>query len=246
MKQCTKCSEWKKNTAFSKQKKGKNGLKSQCRSCASLAFKKYYNANKEDNIKKSVEYHKNNPERVRAINRKWRETHREESKAHGRKNYQNHKESIKEYQKQYAKENSEKVSIRKRKYTQRTKAKRNEYLKQKRKEPMVKFKHYISTAIRDSLKGNKKGRKWESLVGYTLQDLMKHLKELFEPGMTWQNRGAWHIDHKIPVSAFNFTKPENIDFRKCWALSNLQPLWARDNMRKNRKLIKPFQPSLIF
>ena len=62
--------------------------------------------------------------------------------------------------------------------------------------------------------------------------------------MIWGNYGDWHIDHKIPISAFNFTKPEHEDFKRCWALSNLQPLWAKDNISKNAKLEKHFQPSL--
>jgi hypothetical protein len=48
-----------------------------------------------------------------------------------------------------------------------------------------------------------------------------------------------------PITAFNFNTPEDIDFKRCWALSNLQPLWARDNLSKQNKLIKPFQPSLL-
>jgi hypothetical protein len=61
--------------------------------------------------------------------------------------------------------------------------------------------------------------------------------------MTWENYGEWHVDHIVPVSAHNFETTEDIDFKKCWDLSNLQPLWATDNMRKNAKLLKPFQPS---
>jgi 5-methylcytosine-specific restriction endonuclease McrA len=64
--------------------------------------------------------------------------------------------------------------------------------------------------------------------------------------MTWGNYGrhGWHIDHRIPISAFNFKAPTDIDFKKCWALSNLQPLWSHENQKKYNKLLKPFQPSL--
>ena len=48
----------------------------------------------------------------------------------------------------------------------------------------------------------------------------------------------------IPKSAFNFETAEDADFKKCWALENLQPLWAKDNLRKSNKIHKPFQPSL--
>jgi hypothetical protein len=63
--------------------------------------------------------------------------------------------------------------------------------------------------------------------------------------MSWENHGTvWHIDHIIPKSVFNYTDAEHIDFKRCWALKNLQPLWAGENMSKGDSLVKPFQPSL--
>jgi len=83
-------------------------------------------------------------------------------------------------------------------------------------------------------------------VGYTVAKLMAHLEKLFRPGMCWENygRGGWHIDHIIPRAAFNYQTPQDIDFKRCWALSNLQPLWERENIAKGAKLTAPFQPSL--
>jgi len=104
----------------------------------------------------------------------------------------------------------------------------------------------IKGSIWKSLKSNKAGRPWESLVGYTVVQLKKHLERLFVEGMAWDNYGKWHIDHKIPKSVFNFSKPEDLDFKRCWALENLQPLWARDNINKRDKLTNHFQPSLAF
>ena len=97
-----------------------------------------------------------------------------------------------------------------------------------------------------SIKGNKNGRHWETLIGYKLNDLIKHLKSTMSKGYTWQNylEGKLHIDHKIPISVFNFSKPEHPDFRRCWALSNLQLLPAKENIVKRDKLTKPFQPAL--
>jgi len=103
----------------------------------------------------------------------------------------------------------------------------------------------ISRAISGSLRENKNGRHWENVVNYTIKDLKKHLEKQFVNGMTWKNYGEWHIDHKIPMSVFNFTKPEHEDFKKCWALDNLQPMWAKDNFAKHTKITKHFQPSLL-
>mgnify|MGYP001573329522 CR=1 FL=1 len=102
----------------------------------------------------------------------------------------------------------------------------------------------ISIAIYRSLKDNKNGRHWEQLVGWTLDELKIHLERQFRGSMGWINYGEWEIDHRIPISAFNFDCSDHIDFRRCWALSNLQPLWAKENLSKNDKLNKDFQPSL--
>ena len=83
-----------------------------------------------------------------------------------------------------------------------------------------------------ALKEKKNGYKWEDLVGYTCEDLMTHLESQFKGGMSWGNKGKWHIDHIIPRSRFNVNSPEDAEFKECWALSNLQPLWAEDNLRK--------------
>jgi hypothetical protein len=56
--------------------------------------------------------------------------------------------------------------------------------------------------------------------------------------------GRLHLDHIIPLDAFNFTKPTDIDFQRCWALSNLQLLPADENIQKSNKISKPFQPNL--
>jgi len=112
-----------------------------------------------------------------------------------------------------------------------------------------KLNRTISHNIRESLYrkgGSKKGRHWEYLVGYTVDDLTRHLEKQFTEGMTWDNygRGGWEIDHIIPVSKLNFSDANHEDFKRCWALDNLQPLWKVDNIRKRANLDRPFQPSL--
>jgi len=113
-------------------------------------------------------------------------------------------------------------------------------------DPMFRLNSNIHKGVSTDLKGVKSRRKWQSLVGYTLQDLRKHLEEQFAKGMTWDNYGEWHVDHKIPLAAHNFVSPEDLDFKRAWALKNLQPLWAHDNSVKHTKIDKPFQPSLAF
>lgn len=99
--------------------------------------------------------------------------------------------------------------------------------------------------IKSIKRGSKAGRRWESLVGFTVEQLMTHLEKKFTSEMSWENYGTyWHIDHKTPIAVFNFNRPEDIDFRLCWSIKNLQPLEAKENMSKGAKIQEPFQPSL--
>ncbi len=114
------------------------------------------------------------------------------------------------------------------------KAKKQQYKKVRRQNnPKFALGERISNSIRLSLKKGKNGWHWEGLVGYTLDALKLHLQSQFKDGMSWDNIGEWHIDHIFPISAFNFTEPEDPEFKQCWALDNLRPLWAKDNLRKS-------------
>jgi hypothetical protein len=99
-----------------------------------------------------------------------------------------------------------------------------------------------------SLKGNKNGRHWEDLVGYTLVELMAHLEERFIEGMSWNNygnrKGQWSVDHILPRTYFHFDSNTDADFIRCWELGNLQPMWHIDNIKKRDKIISPVQNSL--
>ncbi len=171
-----------------------------------------------------------NPDKVLANNIRWRKEHRDALRAASRRWKKNHAEKVRADLKKWHKEHPEKHS---------------EYGKRRRSSLKGKLNANISIAICNSLACDKNGWHWEELVGYTLTDLKKHLEKHFLPGMTWDNYGEWHIDHRIPIAAFNFETPFDLDFRQCWALRNLQPLWAAQNRSKKDRLECPFQPSLL-
>jgi hypothetical protein len=102
----------------------------------------------------------------------------------------------------------------------------------------------IRSKIHRQLINGKGGKKTFELLGYTPEQLKRNLEKKFLPGMSWDNYGKWHIDHIIPRAAFNITSFNDIDFKRCWALSNLQPLWAMDNYTKRDKIVRPFQRSI--
>lgn len=87
-----------------------------------------------------------------------------------------------------------------------------------------------------ALKGRSDGALF-SRLGYTAEELVGHLQRRFVAGMSWENYGKWHIDHVQPCASFDQSDPAQ--FQACWALSNLQPLWAADNIRKGAKHVAP-------
>lgn len=101
---------------------------------------------------------------------------------------------------------------------------------------MCRLARNMSRGMRGSIKENKAGRSWELLIGFTLRQLKKHIEGQFVGGMSWDNYGKWHIDHKIPISFFQYKSFNDVEFKMCWRLENLQPLWASDNIRKGKKV----------
>ena len=117
--------------------------------------------------------------------------------------------------------------------------KRNsKHKKQKAKsDSSYKINRSIAAQIRHSLDGNKRGRHWEDLVGYSLSKLKERLEETFKSEFTWENYGSlWQIDHIKPRASFTFDNPNDEAFKKCWALDNLQALSAKENNSKGAKL----------
>ena len=156
--------------------------------------------------------------------------------------YEKHRKKILAQKKEYYYKNRddrefmEKKRLIRRNYRRGHREEINQKLRERRKED-AKFRldSNIRSAVRKVLKGKKNGRRWETLVGYTCQDLMKHLENQFEPWMTWDNYGKWEVDHRKPISLFHYTFPGDPEFKECWALKNLQPMEKIENMGKGNK-----------
>ena len=110
---------------------------------------------------------------------------------------------------------------------EKTKAYRRRY---QDNDPLYPLKHRLKERIRQAVKLSKKSDKTMRLVGCSLDRLRAHLESLFRPGMTWDNMGAWHIDHKLPLASFDLTKSE--EQYRAFNYTNLQPLWALENLQK--------------
>lgn len=250
-KRCPKCGEYKELSEFHKDKSKPYGVVAHCKSCVKAKHAKYYIENKE---------------KVRAVNKEWRTNNPDKAHEISHRNYINNKEKSREHSRQWQKDNPDKVKAASAKWRANNKqkqiqatvnwkknnpdklriAKQRQYQRYKQDLQFV-LSGRIANGIRHSLKniGSKANRKWDTLVDFTPIELKKHLESQFDEKMSWDNYGSyWHIDHIIPIAAFNFETPEDIDFKRCWNLNNLQPLEKTTNMRKNDRVDIPFQPSL--
>lgn len=138
----------------------------------------------------------------------------------------------------YRNVNKEKVKERRKKYYENNKLKHNEYFVKKRNEnPIVKLTDNIRRRINIFLYLNNttKNNKTFDIVGCTPVFLKSYLENQFIEGMSWDNYGfyGWHIDHIIPLSS---AKTEEEIYKLCH-YTNLQPLWAKDNLSKGNKII---------
>jgi DNA-directed RNA polymerase beta subunit len=171
-----------------------------------------------DKARKKEEYNNNKIKLIEKA-KDWQKNNKEKHKASDKKWRQTNRDKIKEYNKKYKKSDS---------------------YKQKRFDTIKKrLDHRFSTAIRKDLQEHlidKKHKSWKELLGYTVQELINHLEKQFKEGMTWDNYGAyWHIDHIRPKSWFNYSSITEPSFKECWALTNLQPLEARENCSKGNR-----------
>lgn len=109
----------------------------------------------------------------------------------------------------------------------------------KLRDPAFKLKRNCSRLINHALKGFKNGASIVEYLPYTMQELKQHLENKFDDKMSWTNYGIyWHIDHIYPQSLLPYVSMEDNNFKKCWALENLQPLEAVENMKKSNKLVR--------
>lgn len=135
----------------------------------------------------------------------------------------------KKYIEQWNKDNREHINKYKRDYERKRRA----------EDPKYRLGIRTRTAVWQLLKERNitKTNKTFALLGYTIEELMNHLESLFTDGMTWDNYGEWHVDHKKPMALFNFTSTDDEGFKECWKLDNLQPLWGKDNLSKGIKYL---------
>jgi hypothetical protein len=228
-KACIQCKEVKPVDQFSPQARGVFGVSAQCKTCRSAAKRLRYSANIDECLKTAAAYRAANPDKVRKF----------KAAAMAKKpEYYLAKSSA------WKKNNPERVNANERARRARrsdelkplNRAKQKRFYEKRKLDGGYRLGRSFSTAINAALRGRKAGRVWRSLVSYSVDDLKRHIERQFLAGMSWANYGhGWHVDHIIPKSAFTFETADCDEFKACWALSNLRPLWKPDNMVKQAR-----------
>jgi hypothetical protein len=177
----------------------------------------------------SKQYREENKEKIK----EWRENNKEKIK----ENYKIHYEKYKQKKKQYRENNKEYYKEYQKQYNENNKEKRSIYYKNKRQtDPLFKLSCNLRTRIGMALKNKNyiKSKCTLDMLDCDLHTAKAHLEKQFTKGMTWDNHGEWHIDHIIPCASAKTEK----ELIKLFHYTNLQPLWAVDNMSKRDKIIE--------
>jgi hypothetical protein len=225
-KKCPCCRLEKDLSEFGVSRNRADGLNIYCRPCVREKNKAKYYANPAKEIARVTAAHKRNPEPQRAANRRYAEIdggkrNREKAK---RFYHRNRKKQLAK-RRAWEKANPEKHTAEKLRWQKR----RGE------RDPTWRMMRNISRHIAGVLNGGKRGRRTMALLGYTKSELRVHVEALFRPGMSWDNYGEWHLDHRRPKASFDFKQPNAL--QDCWSLSNLQPLWKLENHQKSDRWI---------
>ncbi len=179
--------------------------------------------------------------RILATRKSWRRRHLAHCRMQGRKYYHAHRAAHLERAKVYNSSEHGRNKIRER-FRQwisipKNRLRRLQYVKDRyRTNIQFRLRTLLSSRIAKLLRrcGVEKRLATYSLVGTSAEGLKHHLESMFKPGMTWDKRGLWHIDHIRPCDSFDLS---NLDEQlKCFHYTNLQPLWAPDNQRKYTKI----------
>jgi hypothetical protein len=107
--------------------------------------------------------------------------------------------------------------------------------KREKRDPCYKISRYLRKRLASALQDNAKVGSAVNDLGCSVEELKTYLESKFQPGMTWDNWSpdGWHIDHVKPLICFNLTDPSQ--YKQACHYTNLQPLWAVDNLKKHDK-----------
>jgi hypothetical protein len=228
---CTSCKISKPATAeyFHASNRTPDGCREVCKACRA-ADNLAHNA--ERTAKKREHYQKNKERLLQNVKAYYRENVEAQRKAALARHYKNHDKRI-EQQRAYRAANLDALNERRRPRA------REAFHARYGVDLEFTLRHRMRSLIRTSITRGRSGTRMAELLGYTVDELRAHLERQFTKGMTWERfmAGEIHIDHIIPIASFGLVNESSDGFKQCWALANLRPMWAKENISKQHKVL---------
>ena len=172
--------------------------------------------------------------RCKDCDKQYRQSNKKRLADYGKEYQQNNKDHLAEYKKQYHQANKEAICERVRQWERENRDYINKRNRERRnKDPLYKLTSNMRSLVTKSInnKGYSKTSKTADIIGCSHKEFKKHIESQFTEGMTWDNQGEWHVDHRLPHSAGK-TKEEVLVLNHH---RNLQPMWEKDNLIKGDK-----------
>jgi len=190
---------------------------------------------------KKLSWYQKNRELARVYNKEYKFKHKKILSEKAKMKRQGESgDKIRAAERLYNYNNKEQVAAKKKKYRAKPETRTIENLYAKKyyhtvwkKNPNARLALNMRNRVCKLLKGINKSNSTMKLLGCTIEELWQHLEKKFQPGMTKENYGEWHVDHIIACAKFDLSKSGEQD--KCFHYINLQPLWALDNIKKGSR-----------
>jgi len=234
MKRCKKCQLEKPLCQF-KIRKDTGKYRGECNDCRKEYFQARYAANRERISEQKHAAYIKNPDVVKNRVSCWKKNNPKKVA----ENYHKHKNARNAKKRQRYRDDTDfrkADNERSREYRKNNREKRNANERARRaKDIGYRLRDNLRSRFRLAVKNNRENSGVVDLLGCSISSLKHHLEGNFQPGMSWDNYGEWHVDHILPLASFDMT--DNNQICKAWHYTNLQPLWAKDNLRKGAKII---------
>lgn len=192
--------------------------------------KKYYTKHKSKILAKQGVYYDKNKTNISIKHKRYYKKNVGEIKLRSHNYYVKNSDKIKVRVLQNQKDKPELARARVRKWKHKT----NYDTVRLQSNIQARIAHNLRTRLRSAIHNNQKVGSAVRDLGCSIDCLKKRLEAKFQPGMSWLNYGAWHIDHVKPLDSFDLT--DHGQFLRAVNYTNLQPLWKADNLRKGIKL----------
>ncbi|AEC22287.1 hypothetical protein PT7_P051 (plasmid) [Pusillimonas sp. T7-7] len=233
--ECAGCGTWKPYSEFNKKASGKDGHDSRCIPCKKISKREEYLRNREKRLATVKAYREANPEKASEAKRVARGKKIDQYRAREKEYYENNKERAKAWYREYRVANIERLTEASRAYKKKNaKELSRKQCDRQRYDLMTRLRNDIRGRINIAIRKNgytKKSRTTD-MVGCDWQELKRHLEKQFSKGMSWANRGQWHIDHIVPLASAK----DEAELLKLCHHTNLRPMWARDNLIKGSSI----------